>query len=322
MQHSRIPRWVEFSVKNGTHFIVDRLEGRSFTVNDPALWSFAQKLDGKNPKMIEGSDEVDVDSTLCELEENGLLRTGRILDRSFGSVYITLFELKHTRAHNLVPFFMDVIREALWFPLLVTGWYYFWTTPSALTGGSMEWGMVLGYLSGILLHELSHAVSVLRWGGYCFEIGFCISHFVLPGAYALIGTDRIRKRVHKALVSFAGGESNFMLSGLFALLAGKCELFGDTFLSAAILNLLLGLINMLPGTGIDGEHVLSHLLGTVNAPEKAVMFLFYGWNMGVARYSGIFRFVAHFVAITLLSTKSIMPVLIVYQITELISLCS
>ena len=105
MTYPRIPEWVEFKLKNGKHIIADRLEGRSFTVNDPALWRFAQKLDGRDPEMIERADEVDVDSALHELKENDLLRTGRVLERSFGSIYVTLFEFKHTHARNLVPFF-------------------------------------------------------------------------------------------------------------------------------------------------------------------------------------------------------------------------
>lgn len=129
-------------------------------------------------------------------------------------------------------------------------------------------GFILGYTSGILLHEMSHAAAGISYGADVLEGGIGFEHY-LPGAYVLIDDRRVKNRFYRAQIYAAGAEMNLLLCGAFLCLL-KIGLFDSVMLLiAAFLNALLALINTALINGADGMKILGCILGLDDPAEVA-----------------------------------------------------
>ena len=110
---------------------------------------------------------------------------------------------------------------------------------------------VVSYFSVILVHELGHA-GVAWWLGY--EIDF-IKLSVIHGECCYQGS-RVTAR-EAALIAWAGPLAQFAMAALvwtisFIPTVGGSELFGPVLVFLGYLSPLVALVNLAPGSGMDG----------------------------------------------------------------------
>ena len=120
---------------------------------------------------------------------------------------------------------------------------------------------ILLLLLSMALHEAGHMCAILAYGGQIADAGLLLLGILPVGAYIGNTVPPNDRRSHKIQISLAGVEVNLGLTGLFTLLSGLSGAAGQTFAVAAVWNLSLALVNLLPTAGLDGEQALSALLG-------------------------------------------------------------
>ncbi len=119
---------------------------------------------------------------------------------------------------------------------------------------------------GFLLHELAHKFVAQRYGcvaefraidqmlylalGLALVIGFL---FAAPGAVMIFG---MITRKENGLISFAGPITNYVLALLFFGLSFAIPTFNFVWQTGFIINLWLGLFNMIPFFNFDGKKIL------------------------------------------------------------------
>lgn len=171
---------------------------------------FLRKLDGEtNPYKIDSyMNRNEVAHLLERLEEEELLDDGeRLLSVGIGSVIIPLWSPKVTRWYRVIGRLWNKILMLCWLPIFFLGVWEFLT--QEWIGPESDFGTFYGYLIfafGILLHELSHVVACLDYGGRFYEMGI-MTHYFLPGAYVMITYDNVKNRMKRAQISAGGIES-------------------------------------------------------------------------------------------------------------------
>lgn len=225
---------------------------------------FGKKLDGMtDPYSIDKTlTRADVRDWLEILEDYDCIRKSKFLLKSTGTLLCSLYiPQKITVNMRLFAWFYNKALQISFLPMLAFGIYYF-STHFIYGDGGVYIGMIFGLITGILLHEISHACATLACGGEFFEIGIGILHFV-PMGYALIDTKRVKSRFQRVQVNLAGVETNIFLCGLFLFFSGVCGVgvCSEAFLMAAIQNGFMGLMNLVFSNGFDGAKAMAELLG-------------------------------------------------------------
>ena len=254
---------------------------------------FLKALDGHtDPFEIEPDlEEEVVEAILDEMEDEGLL------DEEEGIVYLGLgtilfpFWLPEVRKiHRLLGAIWNRILMVSWLPLLVMGLHILFSG----TWDYVEWGWgtlagyFLGFGSGLLLHEMSHAAACIGYGSRChfFEMGLMVCRF-LPGAYVIIDYSELKNRFKRAQINAAGIECNAALAGIF-LCALKLEFMDSSaLLMAAALNAILAIFNTSLIEGIDGMGIFREVFGCENFVEKARSLIFNTCGKRLLRRRGI-----------------------------------
>ncbi|OUP21432.1 hypothetical protein B5F29_02820 [Lachnoclostridium sp. An196] len=140
---------------------------------------------------------------------------------------------------------------------------------SSADGAASFWpGILVGYVSGIVLHELAHVCACLAYGGRVLGGGLMFRYFI-PQVYVNIDWECVRSRLKRVQILAAGIECNFALAGFFLLLL-KTGLFSREFLqNAATVNFILGVLNTSLADGLDGMQIYEQILGEENMVRKA-----------------------------------------------------
>jgi Zn-dependent protease len=158
-------------------------------------------------------------------------------------------------------------------PVTVHGWFFLLI---AFLGGALrahspeEWHRVLVFMGAafisILVHELGHALTGLRFGAPSTRI----SLHGMGGAAEFPAADFSRN--HRILMTAAGPGSSIALAGVFIVIQivitdidpdfhNHSPIFA-TFISTMIfINLFWGVINLFPVLPMDGGQILRDLLG-------------------------------------------------------------
>lgn len=143
--------------------------------------------------------------------------------------------------------------------MLLLGWELLRSGPMAALGALMLGGAVFG---SVLLHELGHALAGRLFGIETRDITL----------YPFGGVARMSAGVLAPLpeivVSLAGPLVNLVIAGGALLLAGWDVPIAREL---AILNLALGLFNLLPAYPMDGGRVLRALASLRGDPVKATL---------------------------------------------------
>jgi Zn-dependent protease len=128
--------------------------------------------------------------------------------------------------------------------------------PSTLVLPPLAWGVLLalGLFVGILLHELGHSFVAISSGARVRSITL-----MMLGGVSQI-TDEIRSPAREAWMAVAGPLVSFAISGLsYLLFMALLGVSGDLSVAAlvfALINLVIGIFNLLPAFPMDGGRIL------------------------------------------------------------------
>lgn len=240
------------------------------------------QLDGKTDpySLIEEEYHQDLSESLEQLNKFGMFkkRVYRVDHLEWIFPVIWLNDKKFA-----LPFFQVADKLIRWvaIPTLVIGLL---TLKDALfisycpySDSQIIWGTIVGYLAGILLHELSHFVSAVAAETEVIEMGLILSF--IPGAYVAYDHEKIKSRKRKIYTYAAGILMNFFFAGICFLLSRVA--FFTFFLITGFVNTILGATNMICAFSLDGMHILRALLGksfekildTYKFPEKQQLIM-------------------------------------------------
>ena len=183
----------------------------------------------------------------------GTAPAGRGTDpgRRSGGVRIAGFSIRLTGGAYLLAM-VAVVVSALSLGAAVPGW-------SASAYAAATAGVVVVLLASMVGHELAHAVAARRHGAGSGEISVGFFGGTVHGRYQL-PTPRAQWHTAAAgpAVSLAaGGISVAAAAGLSAVGAGQLTVL--VFAVAAWINVVLGLVSLLPGAGLDGGRIIRAL---------------------------------------------------------------
>ena len=269
MQYPMFKSYLETETdENGDLIVTDDFQGQSYTVPQ-AFYSFAVQLTGdRDPDTIPGYTAQERRRMLRQLKQAKLVRQTRVLEKHFGSVYYTLLYGRLNERLEGIAKPWNFLLSVLFLPMLLIGLFCYLKSDVTFEG-SMWGGIFIGFLTGGALHEFSHGAACVAYGGTLHEIGVMVQNF-LPGAYVLIKPKEIRGRLKRVQLYAAGVEMNFLLGGVYFLLASVLP-FDGFFFAAGYQNVFLGVLNLCFITVLDGSRIIGELIGSAD-------FVFDIWN--------------------------------------------
>lgn len=127
-------------------------------------------------------------------------------------------------------------------------------------------------LFSVIVHEAGHLVAGISYGYRFAHMGILLLVFLPIGAYVTYDDKKELDRSSQVQFSLAGIEANVLMAAVCLLLSIKSSALDMTFVMVANINMLLVVLNILPGFGFDGESALSACLG-MEIGEDAKKFL-------------------------------------------------
>lgn len=254
--------------QDGTYTVIDRLKCYQFEATREEV-AFVMQLDGKtNPvsivhRMDCGLTDTDAYEIIDSFDEMGVIRHNRILEKTSGMVHYSLFIIRnHTDKLRTGARAFNFLLRIFWLPVLVLGLCFYiasdFTNEKPLLA---VLGGLIGLIIGSSLHELSHAATCHGFGGTVLEFGVHITHF-LPGAYVLMNDDNVTSVKKRIQISAAGIEMEFLLAGIFLILATQIGIVSSFTFGFALASAASGVFNCLLIDGSDGTTILQYLLET------------------------------------------------------------
>lgn len=319
MRYPMLNNWLVFSRKNQYEYDVhDCLYDEDFTMG-VTIAAFARKLNGhRNPYSINmGLTKAEINHMLKQLKKHDLLRYGRSLDAGSGTHY-SLWFIKRNPLLMAVARLWNGLLMLSWLPVLILGILFFIRDLPIINTDCMWLGNILGIVFGALLHELGHAFAGLTYGARVFEIGIMIDAF-LPGAYVLMDSQRVQSKLKRTQIYAAGVESNALFAGVCLLTACAIPSAGAFLLNGAIGNLVMALVNMTFGGGLDGASILSELLGIENLVEDTKKVVLNSRIRRKLRSKGIPGYALIAVSVVVQTLQITIPVIIGWNIVEVIT---
>lgn len=311
--------WLVFSRKNQYEYDVhDCLYDEDLTMG-VTIAAFARKLDGhRNPYSINmGLTKAEINHMLKQLREHDLLRYGRSLDAGSGAHY-TLWFIKRNPLLMEVARLWNCLLMLSWLPVFIFGVLFFIRDLPIINTDCMWLGNILGIVFGALLHELGHTFAGLTYGARVFEIGIMINA-LLPGAYALMDSQSVQSKMKRIQIYAAGVESNALFAGVCLLIACAIPYAGAFLLNAAIGNIILALVNITFGGGLDGASILSELLGIENLVEDTKKVVLNRRIRRKLRSKGMPGYALIAVSVVVQILQITIPVIIGWNIVEAIT---
>lgn len=311
--------WLVFSRKNQCEYDVhDCLYDEDFTMG-VTIAAFARKLNGhRNPYSINmGLTRAEINHMLKQLREHDLLRYGRSLDAGSGAHY-TLWFIKRNPLLMEVARLWNCLLMLSWLPVFIFGVLFFIRDLPIINTECMWLGNILGIVFGALLHELGHAFAGLTYGARVFEIGIMINA-LLPGAYVLMDSQSVKSKMKRIQIYAAGVESNALFAGVCLLIACAIPYAGAFLFNAAIGNIILSLVNITFGGGLDGASILSELLGIENLVEDTKKVVLNRRIRRKLRSKGMPGYALIAVSVVVQILQITIPVIIGWNIVEAIT---
>lgn len=254
---------------------------------------------------------------LKQLREHDLLRYGRSLDAGSGAHY-TLWFIKRNPLLIKVARLWNCSLMLSWLPVFIFGVLFFIRDLPIINTDCMWLGNILGIIFGALLHELGHAFAGLTYGARVFEIGIMINA-LLPGAYVLMDSQSVQSKMKRIQIYAAGVESNALFAGVCLLIACAIPYAGAFLLNAAIGNIILALVNITFGGGLDGASILSELLGIENLVEDTKKVVLNRRIRRKLRSKGMPGYALIAVSVVVQILQITIPVIIGWNIVEAIT---
>jgi putative peptide zinc metalloprotease protein len=187
-------------------------------------------------------------------------------------------------------FFTPVGVAVVW-ALALGGLYGFWRAGHVhelfnFRGGGALAVMVsvLGFLTGLVLHETAHAFAVKSYGRRVPKAGFMIM-FGLPFAFVDTSDMWFGGRYSRVVVAISGPLTTLALAGGLSLVAGYAPAgVGPAMAYHVATGLYINaLINLNPFMPLDGYQAIADALRRPQLREEALAFLFGGLRRGRLR---------------------------------------
>lgn len=281
---------------------------------------FIRKLDGyTNPYRIHTNlSKEEIWQILCFLEENELLRYSKMLRVSFGNFYRALWMPKVSNAFRNVAKVCNLFLSLIWLPVITIGVFIFAKNIAYVGFEGIWWGLLIGTIIGIPLHELGHLFAGVAYRARIFELGVMLMHCVIPGAYVMMDTSPIKKQQQKIQLNAAGIEMNFLLAGCFLILGTCFGFLGGMLMMAAIVNILLGILNLTFIEGLDGTAILSNLFGMENIVEYAKSLIFNKRKRKKITSQGVHGCAFVMICYVIATLQIVLPVLLITNVLEVL----
>lgn len=281
---------------------------------------YARKLDGNTHPYKIPSDftKDETDYIIRYLRSNGLLRRSDTRRLFFGTFLKTLWIPKLTKRLKAIAVLSNLYLMLLWLPVLIAGIFAVSQNLYSINFDYAWIGYIIGLVFGMLFHELGHAFAGIAYGARVYEMGVMVMHFVLPGAYVLLEQDDIKSRFKRIQVNAAGVESNFLLAGVFLLVAAALPSIGGIFLMAAVNNAIMAVLNLTFVKGLDGTAIISEVLGVPNLIEKANNLVFNKKVRQKVLNRGVSGYATAAMCYTLCALQLALPILLVSNVWEVI----
>lgn len=253
--------WIGFDkVDEETYFATDYLTHEGHIIGTE-LAEFAMKLDGSydpHKDIYQTYSPEEINDMLDKLESGGFLRHTRT--SPFGKRHIPFFVSRGAvnRRLDFNPLLkvLNWILMVSWLPALCLG-CMFWLNvhPIFLNGFHALIGGLIGLLLCPLLHMLAHALAVVRYGGFVFEIGIHF-HGWKPQLYIFEETETASGN---AQILASGAELDYLLGGVLMILAIIAFTL-DFALGAAISCTLYGNYRLMFRPKMDGMRILEEAI--------------------------------------------------------------
>lgn len=285
--------------EDGTYLAEDISTRESWTL-DADTARFLCRLNGHTPpsRICPELTAGERRELLCELKREGLIREKkRIYCNGLFTVMCALWIPGRKTSRKLA---VGVNRLVFLFsmPVLAGGRlfylnHYSEASASVYASGEMIlFGMLLGLVTGMLLHETAHAAAGIAYGAHVCELGLML-YFLFPGAYVILDAENVKSRGRRIQIYGAGVEANFMLTGIFLFFAALARPFFWLFSQAALTNICLAVCNLSLIFGLDGMKIFSEVTGTPDPVQAALQILGTGGWQGklprqeMSRYAAV-----------------------------------
>lgn len=278
--------WVVLRRKSGKVFAHNCILDEEDEITERGA-QYLLRLNGRrNPMRLEGFSRAECEEYFEQMDDLLLLREpGR--KQKFGlSRYYTMYIPKKKRTKSALPYMLNTLLLSLCLPMFLVGLL---TCRGVYIDSNVSMtGCLIGLLSGMVTHELGHAVACLSYGGRWLEAGLMRSG-ILPGAYVMLDDSGIRSRLKKVQIALAGIEANLLLAGVLLILLPHLDYQGPgaawrgVMWYAAFQNMFLAFFNLAFVQGFDGEQVISLLLGKESVVEAAKLNILCMFDRGKRR---------------------------------------
>lgn len=250
-------------------YYVKNCDGKKFTIS-PALYDLLDHADGWHPFVRAGVSPERMKRIEKDLVRHQILRTSRFVHHGLLNRFILLpvgagiqkAQGLFARLNRMLPWLM-----LIWLGIGACAGMHLAANPAWWSELSVPLLTVLTTVS-VLIHEGAHLTAAVAYGCEVYELGLLLFGIVPYGAYVLLG-DEPKGRLQRVQLDLAGPESNLMVAGIYMVLATvihDCEI---TFLIAASVSFILGLVNCIPAVGLDGHGALSGLFGVESLHDIA-----------------------------------------------------
>lgn len=245
--------------------------GETYEIDAP-IYRLLDMADGRHDFYAQGIPKKTVDELLPWMKQARLITTSR-LNPGFPFGRLVLFTVGD-RA-NRYKGFCTACNRVL--PLAALVLFLAGVPGLGRAFSLFRWDYPFLPLVGLLLlslvlHEGGHLCAAVAYGCQVADGGILLLGSILPaGGYISQSSPRTRgQRIQSCL---AGLEVSFALAGLCALLAFLPGEAGRACATTCVWNLIVGLCNLLPAGGMDGEQALSAFLRLPSFSEFAAAAL-------------------------------------------------
>lgn len=262
MKYPMLANWTSIETESRLYKICDLFNQETYWTDNRDFISLAEKLDGKtDPFSISSNFSIgEINAALAEMRRCHLIRYNRIAFKWFGSIGLTLFIPHNSPKCTVISKVINMILLCSFLPVLLLGLWMFYSYVPFDGDDHFVSGCVIGLFTGVVFHELGHAVAQWAAGGRVLEFGISINNF-LPGAYAMIPDDNGKMIKWQTIqVDAAGMEMNCFLSGIYFVLSVLVPGSSALFFYSATINLAFFFINISFAAGHDGIRIIEKLL--------------------------------------------------------------
>lgn len=278
--------WLIFHRKTENTCVVENYLDDSLVVLSASAVSFLRKLNGRrNPYRIDKNmKREDVDRLLDYFRSHDLTRESGFVSKDLFFTMFSVFFFKGRKAARITARRLNTALMVCFLPILAAGIAVY------AVRGDTDWnlatlGSYIGLAVGMVLHEAGHAAAALGYGARVFEAGLTF-RFLLFGAYVMLDDRPVKGQLRRFQIYAAGVEMNLLIAGVSLLTASLTKWVSGFFMGVAIQNLLLAALNVLFIFGLDGDKMISILLGQKDFIGSAIETMLHGdkrkklWNKG------------------------------------------